>query len=55
MYVAGKGGEAAIDNAHKLLAERRRRNHLMFPMGVDFFLVAGNDVVGLPRSTKVDG
>jgi alpha-D-ribose 1-methylphosphonate 5-triphosphate synthase subunit PhnH len=32
-----------------------RRNHLMFPMGVDFFLVAGNDVVGLPRSTKVDG
>ena len=24
MYVAVKGGEAAIDNAHKLLAERRR-------------------------------
>lgn len=24
MYVAVKGGEAAIDNAHRLLADRRR-------------------------------
>ncbi|MAW55650.1 MAG: phosphonate C-P lyase system protein PhnH [Rhodospirillaceae bacterium] len=32
-----------------------RRNNLMFPTGVDFFLVADNDVVGLPRTTKVDG
>src|SRR5438128_1702713 len=26
MYVAVKGGEAAIDNAHRLLADRRRGN-----------------------------
>ena len=26
MYVAVKGGEAAIDNAHKMLADRRRGN-----------------------------
>ena len=29
MYVAVKGGEAAIENAHRLLADRRRKPALV--------------------------
>ena len=29
-------------------------NHEMFPLGVDILLVAGSQMVGLPRSTKLD-
>ena len=32
---------------------RMRANRALFPRGVDLFLVAGSQVVGLPRSTRV--
>ncbi len=35
MYVAVKGGEAAIDNAHRLLAEERRGDRHVPEIGVD--------------------
>lgn len=35
MYVAVKGGETAIDNAHKLLADRRRGNRDVSDLGLD--------------------
>ena len=35
MYVAVKGGEAAIDNAHRLLADRRRGNRDVADLGLD--------------------
>ena len=34
---------------------RARANHALFPRGVDLLFVAGNRVVGLPRSTKLEG
>ncbi|MEL6169848.1 MAG: phosphonate C-P lyase system protein PhnH [Pseudomonadota bacterium] len=30
-----------------------RANEMLFPLGLDFFLTAGSDVAGLPRTTKV--
>jgi alpha-D-ribose 1-methylphosphonate 5-triphosphate synthase subunit PhnI len=38
MYVAVKGGETAIRNAHRLLAERRRGNRSVPPLTVDQIL-----------------
>ena len=35
MYVAVKGGERAIDNAHALLAEKRRGDTAVAEIGVD--------------------
>ena len=35
MYVAVKGGEAAIDNAHRLLADRRRGDRSVPSIGLD--------------------
>jgi alpha-D-ribose 1-methylphosphonate 5-triphosphate synthase subunit PhnI len=35
MYVAVKGGEAAISNAHRLLADRRRGDRLLPAIGID--------------------
>lgn len=35
MYVAVKGGEAAINNAHRLLADRRRGNRDVPALGID--------------------
>lgn len=35
MYVAVKGGEAAIENAHKLLAEERRGDTAVAEIGID--------------------
>src|SRR5690606_11406525 len=35
MYVAVKGGEAAIDNAHRLLADRRRGDRSVPAMTLD--------------------
>ncbi|MFA1622439.1 carbon-phosphorus lyase complex subunit PhnI [Rhizobium mongolense] len=35
MYVAVKGGEAAIENAHRLLADRRRGDRLLPAIGID--------------------
>ncbi len=35
MYVAVKGGEAAIDNAHRLLASRRRGDPAVPEIGLD--------------------
>ncbi|MBS3650553.1 carbon-phosphorus lyase complex subunit PhnI [Pseudaminobacter sp. 19-2017] len=35
MYVAVKGGEAAIDNAHRLLADRRRGDRSVPTLGLD--------------------
>ncbi|MGH6860000.1 MAG: carbon-phosphorus lyase complex subunit PhnI, partial [Phyllobacterium sp.] len=35
MYVAVKGGEAAIRNAHKLLADRRRGDRSLPAIGLD--------------------
>jgi alpha-D-ribose 1-methylphosphonate 5-triphosphate synthase subunit PhnI len=35
MYVAVKGGEKAIDNAHRLLAEERRGDPATAPLGLD--------------------
>lgn len=35
MYVAVKGGEAAIDNAHQLLADRRRGDRTVPAIGLD--------------------
>lgn len=36
-------------------AARIRANHLLFPRGVDLLFVAGDRIVGLPRSTKLEG
>ncbi len=33
---------------------RMRANRALFPRGIDLFLVAGNRIVGLPRSTRVE-
>ena len=33
---------------------RARANHALFPRGVDMLFVAGDKLVGLPRSTKVE-
>ncbi len=35
MYVAVKGGEAAIANAHRLLADRRRGDRSLPAVGID--------------------
>ena len=35
MYVAVKGGEAAIDNAHRLLADRRRGDRAVPALTLD--------------------
>jgi alpha-D-ribose 1-methylphosphonate 5-triphosphate synthase subunit PhnH len=35
-------------------ADRLRKNHALFPRGVDFLLVTGVAVVALPRSTLVE-
>ena len=32
-----------------------QENHAHFPMGFDCFLTAGNQLAGLPRSTRVEG
>jgi alpha-D-ribose 1-methylphosphonate 5-triphosphate synthase subunit PhnH len=32
-----------------------RENHLLYPLGVDVFLTAGTKIVGLPRTTRVEG
>ena len=36
MYVAVKGGEAAIKNAHRLLADRRRRGRVTIDLFTHF-------------------
>ncbi len=38
MYVAVKGGETAIDNAHRLLADRRRGNRDVAELGLDHIM-----------------
>ena len=35
MYVAVKGGEAAISNAHRLLADRRRGDRSLPAIGIE--------------------
>lgn len=30
------------------------KNHARFPVGVDLLLIAGRDIVGIPRSTRID-
>ncbi len=30
------------------------KNHARFPIGVDLLLIAGRDIVGIPRSTRID-
>ena len=35
MYVAVKGGERAIENAHELLAEKRRGNQSLSELSVE--------------------
>ncbi|MPR13956.1 carbon-phosphorus lyase complex subunit PhnI, partial [Microvirga tunisiensis] len=35
MYVAVKGGEAAISNAHRLMADRRRRDRNVPALSVE--------------------
>jgi alpha-D-ribose 1-methylphosphonate 5-triphosphate synthase subunit PhnH len=32
-----------------------RRNHAMFPRGVDLILVAGTEILALPRTTFLEG
>ena len=32
-----------------------RANAALFPLGLDFFLTAGNRLAGVPRTTRVEG
>ena len=47
MYVAVKGGEAAIDNAHRLLADRRRGDRSVPALTLD--QIAGQLALGVDR------
>lgn len=47
MYVAVKGGEAAIDNAHRLLADRRRGDRSVPALGLD--QIAGQLALAVDR------
>ncbi len=47
MYVAVKGGEAAIDNAHRLLADRRRGDRAVPALTVE--QIAGQLALGVDR------
>jgi alpha-D-ribose 1-methylphosphonate 5-triphosphate synthase subunit PhnH len=48
-------GPGIRDTAHLSLpeAEAFRRNARLFPLGLDFFLTAGDRVAALPRTTRV--
>jgi alpha-D-ribose 1-methylphosphonate 5-triphosphate synthase subunit PhnI len=48
MYVAVKGGEAAIDNAHRLLADRRRGDRSVPALGLD--QIAGQLALAVDRA-----
>lgn len=49
-------GPGIATEAHLSLPEIEafRRNSARFPLGLDFLFVAGNQIAGLPRSTKVE-
>ena len=57
--LAGPGNAVAKRIAPKGLPagfwDMARDNHALFPRGVDLLLVAGGSVLGLPRSSRVEG
>jgi alpha-D-ribose 1-methylphosphonate 5-triphosphate synthase subunit PhnH len=52
--IAGATHFEAIGFGPELLAERRALEPLL-PRGLDILLVAGDEIAGLPRSTRIEG
>lgn len=57
VHVRGPGIEhksmIAPSGLHETFWDHVEANHNLFPLGVDLLLVSGSDLIGLPRSTKV--
>ena len=57
LTLEGPGIETSVRLAPRSLPagfiEQAQDNHALYPCGLDFLLLAGGDLVGLPRSTRI--